>query len=96
MLSINPMAGHVVGVKLREDGLTVAVCDLACTVVHQCEEALTVEGEPYRVVDAIASAVERCIDESGVARHGCACGGGSDGGDGWSASVPGRHVLWLW
>ncbi len=70
LLSINPAAGHVVGVKLREDGVTAAVCDLACTVVHHRESTLPLDVEPYRVVDAIAVAVERCIDEAGVARQG--------------------------
>jgi predicted NBD/HSP70 family sugar kinase len=67
-LTINPDAGHVVGVKLREDGATVALCDLACTVVHHREVALGLGAEPHEVVTVIAAAIERCIEEARVAR----------------------------
>ncbi len=67
-LTINPDAGHVVGVKLREDGATVALCDLACTVVHHREVALTSGVEPHEAVTVIASAIERCIEEARVSR----------------------------
>jgi len=69
LLRVNPVAGHVVGVKVREDTLTVALCDLGCTVVHQCEADLP-DIEPHRAVATIAAAVERCIGEAGVARPG--------------------------
>ena len=67
-LTINPSAGHVVGVKLREDGMTVALCDLACAVVYSCEAPLASGVEPFQAVNAIAEAIERCIDEASVAR----------------------------
>ncbi len=68
LLCVNPTAGYVVGVKLREDALTVAVCDLSCAVVHQCEAALP-DAAPHRAVPTIAAAVERCIGEAGIARR---------------------------
>jgi N-acetylglucosamine repressor len=68
LLTIKRDAGHVVGVKLREDSITSAVCDLACTIIHHCETPWPPGAEPYRAVEAIAQAVERCIDEAGVAR----------------------------
>jgi predicted NBD/HSP70 family sugar kinase len=69
LLTINPGAGHVVGVKLREDSLTVAICDLACSVIYQAETALPVNGAPYRVIEAMANAVERSIADAGIARR---------------------------
>lgn len=68
LLTVNPVAGHVVGLKLREDGMTVAVCDLSCTVVHYCEAAFPPGAAPSDAVDVIAAAVERCIGEAGIAR----------------------------
>jgi predicted NBD/HSP70 family sugar kinase len=67
-LAINPSAGHVVGVKLREDGMTVAVCDLACNVVRHIEAPLTAGVAPFQAVDGIAQAVEACIAQAGIAR----------------------------
>jgi len=68
LLRVNPEAGYVVGVKLREDALTVVLCDLGCAVVHQCEADLP-DAAPHRAVSAIAAAVERCIGEGGVPRR---------------------------
>jgi len=68
LLRVNPTAGYVVGVKLREDALTVAVCDLSCAVIYQCEAALP-DPAPHRAVTTIAAAVERCIGAAGVARR---------------------------
>lgn len=69
LLRVNPAAGYVAGVKLREDTLTVALCDLGCAVVHQCEADLP-DVEPHRAVATIAAAVDRCIGQAGVARAG--------------------------
>ena len=66
LLSINPSAGYVMGVKLREDGMTVAICDLNCTIVHTLETGTLDAAVPHRVVDAIAEAVKRCLDEAGI------------------------------
>jgi len=68
LLRVNPTAGYVVGVKLREDALTVAVCDLSCAVIYQCEATLP-DPAPHRAVTTIAAAVERCIGAAGVARR---------------------------
>ena len=68
MLSINPTAGHVVGLKLREDGMTVAVCDLACTIIHSCEASLSPGAPPFQAVEAIATAVDRCIEGAEIGR----------------------------
>ncbi len=68
LLRISPAAGYVVGVKVREDALTIAVCDLTCTVVYRCEAALP-DAEPHRAVATIATAVERCISGAAVPRR---------------------------
>ena len=67
LLSINPSAGYVAGVKLREDGITVAICDLNCTIMHTCEETIVNDTAPHRVVEVIANAVKRCLSEEGIA-----------------------------
>jgi N-acetylglucosamine repressor len=66
-LAINPSAGHVAGVKLREDGMTVAVCDLACNVVHHMEAPLIPGAAPFQAVESIAVAIETCIAQAGIA-----------------------------
>jgi N-acetylglucosamine repressor len=68
LLSINPSAGYIVGVKLREDSMTVAICDLNCTIIHTLEENTLANADtlPHRVVEAIAEAVKRCLSEAGI------------------------------
>ncbi len=65
LLSINPGAGHVIGVRLREDGFRVTVCDLNCTALHSSEAQLS-DTEPHHVIEALAEAVKRCISEAGI------------------------------
>ena len=67
LLRTNPGAGHVVGVKLRDDGVTVAVCDLGCTVLHQSSAGLP-DPAPSPAVATISTSVERCIADAGIAR----------------------------
>lgn len=68
LLSINPSAGYIVGVKLREDSMTVAICDLNCTIIYALEENTLANADtlPHRVVEAIAEAVKRCLSEAGI------------------------------
>jgi N-acetylglucosamine repressor len=68
LLSLNPAAGYVVGVKLREDGMTVALCDLDCAPLYHAEAPLIPSLEPYKAVEAIAEAIEQCITDAGVPR----------------------------
>jgi predicted NBD/HSP70 family sugar kinase len=67
LLSINPSAGYVVGVKLREDSMTVAICDLSCTIIHSLEETIAGAVLPHRVTEVIAEAVKRCLGEANIA-----------------------------
>jgi N-acetylglucosamine repressor len=66
LLSINPSAGHVVGVKLREDSMTVTVCDISCTPLFTCEQQIPGGATPQQVVEVIAEAVKQCCSEAGV------------------------------
>lgn len=68
MLSIQARAGYAVAVKLRENGMTLTVCDLTCTVIHHCEDSLPTGAQPFEAVEVIARAVERCIKEAGIPR----------------------------
>src|SRR5579883_1531588 len=43
LLSINPAAGYVVGIKLREDSMTIAICDLNCAIVYSMDEQIAGE-----------------------------------------------------
>ena len=68
LLSIRADAGYAVAVKLRENGMTLTVCDLTCTVIHHREDALPLGALPFEAVEVIARAVEHCIQEAGVPR----------------------------
>jgi DNA-binding MarR family transcriptional regulator len=66
LLSINPTAGYVVGIKLREDGMAIAICDLNCTILYSAEEELTNGTSPQQVVRTIAEVVKRSLSTSGI------------------------------
>src|SRR5258706_4735024 len=68
LLSIQARAGYAVAVKLREDGMTLTVCDLTCAVIHHREDSLPTGALPFEAVEVIARAVERCIKEAGIPR----------------------------
>ncbi|GCE05953.1 ROK family protein [Dictyobacter aurantiacus] len=67
LLSINPAAGYVVGIKLREDRMTIAICDLTCAIIYSMDEQITGESVPQRVVEAMADAVKRCVRVANIA-----------------------------
>lgn len=66
LLRMNPKAGYVIGIKLREQSMTVVLCDLQCTVIHSCEGSIGDELAPYKITREIAAIVKRCISEAGV------------------------------
>lgn len=63
LLHFNPRVGYVVGAKLREDSMTLAICDLNCSVVYAQEAPFASGSEPYQGVNAIASTVEQVLEE---------------------------------
>ncbi|HLI07201.1 MAG TPA: ROK family transcriptional regulator [Ktedonobacteraceae bacterium] len=66
LLSLNPAAGYVVGIKLREDSMTVAVCDLNCAIIFTLEEDIVGEAIPHHVVETMVGAVKRCLSEAHI------------------------------
>jgi Transcriptional regulator/sugar kinase len=66
LLNINASAGFVIGVKLREDGMTVTACDLSCTPVYTSEFPLQTNDEPHHVVEAISLAVKQLIANANI------------------------------
>lgn len=66
LLSINPAAGYVVGIKLREDSMTIAVCDLNCAVIYSADEQIEGEATPQRVVAAMTNAVKNSVSAAGI------------------------------
>lgn len=54
------------GIKLREDGMTIALCDLNCAIVFSADEQIAGETVPHRVVEVMAEAVKRCVSAAGV------------------------------
>lgn len=69
LLSINPAAGYVVGVKLREYKVIMVLCDLASTVVYHTEMDLDATVQPFHVVEVITAAFERCLREMRISQQ---------------------------
>lgn len=66
LLSLNPYAGYVVGLKLREDSMTIAICNLSCAVIYSVDEQIVGEATPECVVETIAEAVKRCVGAANI------------------------------
>jgi predicted NBD/HSP70 family sugar kinase len=66
LLRINPTAGYVIGVKLREYKVIMVLCDLACNVIYCDEEELPNPVQPYQAVDTIAIAFGKCLRETQI------------------------------
>lgn len=66
LLSVDPKAGYVVGIKLRGDGLTTVVCDLDAQVVASSEFYVPLVGDPVAAIDAIESETRRALREAAV------------------------------
>jgi glucokinase-like ROK family protein len=57
MLSLNPDAGYVVGVKLTENNIITALTDLNAQVRHRLTVPLHGVGDPQAVVDALSQSI---------------------------------------
>lgn len=68
LLSLNERAAHVVGIKLKEGGLTTVVTDLNAEPIHSFESELSLIGDPQAALDAIVAAVERALKTVGIPR----------------------------
>lgn len=68
LLSVDPKAGFVVGIKLRGDGLTTVVCDLAAQIVATQELHVSLVGDPAAAIHAIELEVRRVLRSAKVPR----------------------------
>jgi len=68
MLTLNPDAGYVVGVKLTEDNVITALTDLNAQVRQRLTISLTVAHAPETVADAVADTVTQLMRAFGVNR----------------------------
>ncbi len=66
LLSIDPKAGYVVGIKLRAEGLTTVICDLDAQVVASRETEASLVGNPNAAILAIEQAVLRVLRDATV------------------------------
>lgn len=69
MLSLNPNAGYVVGLKLMEDRAVCAVTDLEATVLNYVEKPVSGEHDLQTVATDLSTLVNHALSESGVARE---------------------------
>ena len=66
LLSIDPKAGYVIGIKLRADGLTTVICDLDAQIVASRETEMSLVGNPVAAILAIEQAVLRVLRDAVV------------------------------
>jgi predicted NBD/HSP70 family sugar kinase len=68
LLSVDPKAGYVIGIKLRGDGLTTVVCDLAAQIVATQELHVPLVGDPVAAIHAVEVEVRRALRIAKVPR----------------------------
>jgi predicted NBD/HSP70 family sugar kinase len=61
LLSLNEQAGYVIGIKVRDSGLTTAVTDLGLEVRYSDETQIDLVGDSSTAIDAIEQAVNRAL-----------------------------------
>jgi len=66
LLSVDPKAGYVVGIKLRGDGLTTVVCDLDAQIVVSEEHYVPLVGDPMAAIEAIEEETRRALRNAAV------------------------------
>ncbi len=66
LLSVDPKAGYVVGIKLRGDGLTTVVCDLDAHIIASVENYFSLVGDPMAAFDAIETEARRALKKAKV------------------------------
>jgi predicted NBD/HSP70 family sugar kinase len=68
LLSIDPKAGYVIGIKLRGDGLTTVVCDLEAEIVSTRESAAVLVGNPDAAFQAIVEQTKAVLKDAKIPR----------------------------
>jgi len=66
LLSVDPKAGYVVGIKLRGDGLTTVVCDLEAEIIASEEYYVPLVGDPVAAIAAIEQEIRRVLRAAAV------------------------------
>ncbi|MFI5035017.1 MAG: ROK family protein [Acidimicrobiales bacterium] len=66
LLTVDPKAGYVVGIKLRGDGLTTVVCDLDAQIVASAEHYVPLVGDPVAAIEAIEQETRRVLRDAAV------------------------------
>jgi predicted NBD/HSP70 family sugar kinase len=66
LLSLDPKAGYVVGIKLRGDGLTTVVCDLNAEIVSSRECYVRLVGDSIAAIEAVERETRSALLDAGV------------------------------
>jgi N-acetylglucosamine repressor len=66
LLSVDPKAGYVVGIKLRGNGLTTVVCDLDAQIVSSNERYMPLVGDPVAALDVVEEETRRALRDAAV------------------------------
>jgi predicted NBD/HSP70 family sugar kinase len=66
LLSIEPTAGYVIGIKVRGDGLTTVVCDLDAQIVASGEAVAAIVGNPANALQVIEHEARRVLKEARI------------------------------
>ncbi len=75
LLQLDPMAGYVVGIKLRGDGLTTVVCDLEANVAASVELDGSFVANPQAALAAIEQAARQVLATGGSRGPRCSASG---------------------
>ena len=64
LVSMDPKAGYIIGIKLRADGLTTVVCNLEAQVVASREVEVPMVGDPAVAIRAIEQETRRILHDA--------------------------------
>jgi N-acetylglucosamine repressor len=64
LLSMDPKAGYIIGIKLRAGGLTTVVCDLEAQVVASRETEVSLVGDPAVAIRTIERETRRILHDA--------------------------------
>jgi len=68
LLRLNERAGYVVGIKLKEHGLTTVVTNLGAEVIYSAESSAALIGDPKGALAEVEAAVREALAKSGIKR----------------------------
>jgi N-acetylglucosamine repressor len=64
LVSMDPKAGYIIGIKLRADGLTTVICDLEAQVVASREIEVALVGDPAVTIRAVEQETRRILHDA--------------------------------